>query len=152
MDLIAQLIAEHQEFVHLLTHLAETVDAVKANGRGNYFVATLDSLMLPLTKELDDHALREEKFLFPRIVERGDTTQVILQMVEEHGAIRGESAAFERHYGEWKAGDDQALPLWTAHAIELRGKFSAHMQKENLIVFPMARRILTADELAHLAE
>ena len=152
MDLVAQLIAEHQEFVHFLTRLAETVDAVLANGRGDYFIATVDSLLLPLTKELDSHALREEKFLFPRMIKRGDASQIILQMVEEHEAIRTESTGFERYYDEWKAGDDQALPLWTTHAVALRGKFSTHMQKENLIVFPMARRIFTAEELAHLVE
>ncbi|MCL5115872.1 MAG: hemerythrin domain-containing protein [Firmicutes bacterium] len=149
MDLISQLIAEHQDYVRMMEALAEVVDGIRVNGRGQYFVDTVDSLLIPFTTELDDHARREEEFLFPRLLERAPDSPIPV-MLAEHNAIRAASAEFGRWYGVWRDGDDAAYKRWAGAALDLRGKFSAHMQKENLILFPLARRILTAGEIQQL--
>ena len=151
MDLIARLIREHEDYVLKLNSLADTLEGISVNGRGEYFAETLDGLLRPLTTELDDHAAREEEFLFPRLLERAPDAQVPV-MLEEHQTIRALSADYGRWYPLWRRGDDAAFQPLAETALDLRGKFSAHMQKENLIVFPMARRIFTAEELAHLVE
>ncbi len=149
MDLIAQLIAEHQDYVFKLTALAEVIEGIRVNGRGDYFIATLDELLDPLTTILDDHARREEEFLFPRILDRVADSPIPV-MLAEHKAIREQSAEFGRWYSAWRDGDDEAYTNWADPALALRGQFSAHMQKENLILFPLARRVLTEAEIHQL--
>ncbi len=149
MDLISQLRQEHQDYVFKLSTLAEVIEGIRINGRGDYFIETVDGLLGAFTTELDEHARREEEFLFPRIVERVPDSPIPV-MLEEHERIRQESGEFGRWYVQWRAGEDNTFEQWANAAIALRGAFSTHMQKENLIVFPLAKRILTPDELAHL--
>ena len=150
MDLIAQLMAEHQAYVSKLTTLAEVIEGIRVNGRSDYFIATLDELLHPLTTELDDHARREEEFLFPRLLDRAPDSHHVPDMRAEHETIRGQSAAFGHWYRVWREGDNAAYRKWADPASDLRGMFSAHMQKENLMVFPWARRVLTENEINQL--
>ncbi len=149
MILMDQLIVEHQDYVEKLQTLAEVIQGLRVNGRGNYFMETLEGLLPVFTTDLDRHAGREEDFLFPRIVERVNDSLVPV-MLTEHEAIRQASRDFEKGYRLWHQGDDAAFEGWVNAAAALRGSFVTHMQKENLILFPLARRILTPDEQARL--
>lgn len=149
MDIISRLTSEHQDFALKLSSLAEVIEGIRVNGRGEYFISTVDGLLEPFTVELDDHARREEEFLFPRLLERAPDSPVPV-MLSEHQVIRELSAEFGRWYSTWRAGDDAAYEKWSHAALDLRGKFSAHMQKENLILFPLARRVLTEAEITQL--
>ena len=149
VDLITQLSQEHQDYVINLSVLAEVIEGIRVNGRGDYFIATLDHLLESLTIDLDDHARREEDFLFPKLLERAPDGPISV-MLEEHQVIRALSAQFGRWYPVWRDGVEEAFGDWLEPAETLRGKFSAHMQKENLILFPLARRILTVGEVRQL--
>ena len=151
MDLIAQLTAEHQDYGFKLSQMAEAIEGIRVNGRGDYFVETVDDLLLPFTVDLDNHARREEDFLFPKLLERVADSPVPV-MLGEHAAIRQASDQFGRWYRVWREGEEDAFDRWASAVLELRGTFSAHMQKENLILFPLARRVLTADEIGELSE
>ncbi len=149
MNLIAQLTEEHHDYVLKLTALAETIEGIRVNGRGDLFIETLDGLLKALTTELDAHAQREEDYLFPKLVERAPESPIPV-MLEEHETIRAASQGFDQYYRMWKEGEDEAFNIWARHATNLRGTFSTHMQKENLIVFPLAKRVLTPDEIERL--
>lgn len=147
MDLVQILLKEHQDYVFKLEELAEVIAGIRLNGRGSYFIETLDGLLDPLTVDLNNHAAREERWLFPLLLERVPDSPVPL-MVEEHRTIRDRSAVFEHWYTLWRDGKDDVLAQWVEPALDLRGIFSTHMQKENLILFPLAKRVLTPEELA----
>ena len=149
MNLLDQLTQEHQDYVLKLTTLAEVIEGIRVNGRGGYFIKTVDELVQSFTVELEEHANREEDFLFPRLIERAPDSPVAL-MIEEHQMIRALSGEFGQWYPIWRAGDDEAYGRWASPALDLRGKFSTHMQKENLMLFPLARRVLTATEIDQL--
>ena len=151
MDFIAQLTAEHQDYTAKLSTLAEVIEGIRINGRGDYFTVTLDDLLYVFTVDLDNHARREEDILFPRLLQEVPESPIPL-MLREHQTIREHSAAFERGYQAWRAGQDQAFEDWAKSALDLRGAFSTHMQKENLILFPMARRVLPRDAIAQWLE
>lgn len=151
MDFIAQLTAEHQDYTAKLSTLAEVIEGIRINGRGDYFTSTLDDLLAVFTVDLDNHARREEDILFPRLLQMVPESPIPV-MVLEHQTIREHSAAFERGYKAWRAGQDEAFRDWAKSALDLRGAFSTHMQKENLILFPMARRVLQPDEIAKWLE
>lgn len=90
-----------------------------------------------------------KRISFSRILERAPDSPIPV-MLEDHEAIREASQGFARGYLLWRDGDDDAFNRWVTFAETLRGTFSAHMQKENLILFPLARRVLSADEIARL--
>ena len=147
MDFIAQLTAEHQDYAAKLSLLAEVIEGIRVNGRGDYFMSALDDLLSVFTVELDYHARREEDILFPRLLQRVPESPIPVMLLE-HQTIRAHSAAFERGYKAWRAGQDEVFEDWATSALDLRGAFSTHMQKENLILFPMARRVLQPAEIA----
>ncbi len=124
VDLIAQLIQEHQNYVFKLSTLVEVIE-----GRGDYFIDAIDQLLKPLTVALDDHARREEDFLFPRLLERAPESPVPV-MIGEHAGIRDKSATFGRSHPLWREGDESAYLHWAAAALDLCGKFSTHMEKK----------------------
>lgn len=134
MDLIEQLKAEHFDYVVRLSTLSETIEGIRINGRGDYFIDMLDGLLVSLTTELEDHAQREEEWLFPPLQQQVPDSPIDL-MLEEHQAIRQKSRQFGRWYRIWRDGDDSALVQWVEPALDLRGKFVVHMQKENLLLF-----------------
>lgn len=150
MDLIEQLVNEHQAYVHQLMTLAEVIEGIRVNGRGDYFLHALDDLLPIFTDQLEGHAQREEEFLFPRLVERA--AGPVSLMLEEHAAIRQFSREFGQWYPVWRDGDEEVLDQWVDAALGLRGAFSTHMQKENLILFPLAKRVLTPQEIQRLAD
>lgn len=151
MDFIAKLTAEHQDYAAKLSALAEVIEGIRVNGRGDYFTSRLDGLLIVFTVDLDNHARREEDLLFSRLVQLVPESPIPV-MLTEHQTIRAHSAAFERGYREWRSGQDTAFEAWAKSALDLRGTFSAHMQKENLILFPMARRVLQPEELVKWLE
>lgn len=101
--------------------------------------------------DLDVHARREEDFWFPRLAQRVPESPVPV-MIAEHADIRNRSAAFARWYPLWREGGESAYPHWVEAALDLRGKFSADMQKENLILLPLALRVPTPEEIRQLME
>ncbi len=149
MDLITQLLQEHKDYVSKLTAMAEAIEGIRAHGREQSYIDTVNRLVAPFTTELLQHAAREEDFLFPRVLERAPDS-IVPTMIEEHENLRKISAVFGEWYPIWRAGEDSAYQNWADSALELRGAFSAHMQKENLIIFPLARRILTPAEIEQL--
>lgn len=116
MDFLARLIDEHQDCVLQLMKLAEAIEGIRINGRGEYFMETVDDLWKPLTLDLDDHAAREEEFLFPRLAQRVPESPVPV-MLAEHAEIRDRSAVFGQWYPLWRAGDESAYPQWSAAAL-----------------------------------
>ncbi len=127
-----------------MVRLAEIIEGIRVN-------ATISSrrwndLVKPLTVDLDDHARREEEFLFPRLAQRVPDSPVPV-MIAEHAEIRDRSAAFRRWYPLWREGDESVCKAWAEAVSDSRGKFSTHMQKETLILFPLAKRVFTAPEI-----
>ncbi len=68
-------------------------------------------------------------------------------MLTDREAIRRFSAAPGQGYMVWGEGDANAYTARTEFATRLRGTFSPHRQGENLILFPLARRLVSTDEI-----
>lgn len=126
--------------------LSETIEGICNNGRGDCLIDTLDGLLASLTTEPEDHAQREEEWLFPPLQQQLPDSPIDLKL-EVRQAIREKSHRFGRWYRVWWDGDDSALQPWVEPALDLRGKIVVHMQKENLILFPIVRRVLTVAQL-----
>jgi hemerythrin-like domain-containing protein len=152
LDVIERLLDEHADFMDALERLNTLIEGVETNGRGDYFEEEARSLLPRLTDEVEVHSRQEEEYLFPLLAQHLDGGGPLPTMIAEHEGIREAFQRFRTGLTAWLAGEDAACRDWVTAGRDLRGRFSLHMQKENLVLFPMARRLLSPAELEVLAE
>ena len=144
---LAQLYEEHSSLAAVLNAMSALVREVRERGKRidpKVFRAILYYLDVFPERE---HHRKEESVLFPRIRERTQDADAILDQLEyEHAAgedaIRVLAQAFvryeERGDAEFVAFAD-AVERYTKHYFE-------HMRKEEREVMPIARRVLSAQD------
>lgn len=94
------------------------------------------------------HHAKEEKYLFPLLMERGlpETGGPIAALLEEHNRGRQRVEAIVGNIDSASVGDPPAVAALqenlSAYVVLLR----AHIGKENNVLFPTADRIITADD------
>ncbi|HET7840958.1 MAG TPA: hemerythrin domain-containing protein, partial [Terriglobia bacterium] len=99
------------------------------------------------------HHTKEEELLFPALVRKGiphpgGPVGVMLHEHEEGRALIREMAKA----GEaLQSGDSEAGSRWAKAARQYGPLLRDHIFKENNILFVMAERVLTPEELEHLA-
>lgn len=114
-------------------------------------------------RELDSHLVQEERHLFP-VLERyiGREGGPVGVMLLEHEELRRRTGAYDRALGAWRAAadlragaaDGAERPAALALAAAARGLsalLSEHAHKEDVILFPLALRCLTDEELRAVA-
>lgn len=126
--------------------------------------AVFDELLGLFNSELGGHMGFEEEHLFPameRYISRESGPLAV--MLYEHQIVRRNLARFGEAFAAWKgawpAGDDEAerrreralARILAQAAEEFAGALSAHALKEDNLVFPMALRYLSSEELKALA-
>ena len=100
------------------------------------------------------HHYKEEQVLFPALVAKGFSTESgpVAVMLAEHeqgrGFIRAMADAIERS----RTGDAKALSDLAYAAERYAGLLSAHIQKEDNVLFVMADRALSEAEQVKAAE
>jgi hemerythrin-like domain-containing protein len=100
------------------------------------------------------HHGKEEDVLFPLLESKGLPRDggPIGVMLLEHDEGRAFIREMAEAAGEYASAPQSAGPRWAEAASNYVALLRAHIQKENLILFAMAERILTPDEQARLAE
>jgi hemerythrin-like domain-containing protein len=100
------------------------------------------------------HHGKEEDLLFPLLEKKGLPRQggPIGVMLHEHTIGRGLIREMAAAGKALESGDSSAGVLWARAALQYSGLLSAHIQKENDILFVMAERLLTDAEQAQLSE
>ncbi len=98
------------------------------------------------------HHAKEEKVLFPRMEERGVPAQggPIGVMLHEHELGRQYLRACREALPGAKAGDRAAVAALGENLAGYVRLLRGHIDKENGILFPMANRVLTADDQKEL--
>lgn len=167
-DPIAVLTSEHQQIRATLAKLDGALRALAAAEEPEEMealAAVFADLLDLFDGDIGRHMGFEEEHLFPAL-ERyiGREHGPIAVMLYEHQLVRKNLARFGEALAAWRDswptdGDEaerrreRSLALALAQAAaEFAGALSAHASKEDDIVFPMARRCLSAEELAALGE
>ncbi|HVN31563.1 MAG TPA: hemerythrin domain-containing protein [Thermoanaerobaculaceae bacterium] len=143
---------EHQIVLLVLTGAEREAGSIRAGGAVH--VETVEQMVDFFRTFVDRcHHGKEEKHLFPAMHEKGMPLEAgpLAVMLHEHelgrGAVRAIAEALERvKRGEAGAGPDLAEAL-LGYAELLRN----HISKEDNVLFPMADRILPADEQGDIA-
>lgn len=167
-DPIAILSSEHEQMMGALAKLDGALRALVVAEEQEELEAlagVFDNLLGLFNGELARHMGFEEDHLFPAM-ERyiGREHGPLAVMLYEHKVVFRNLARFGEAFaawrGSWPAGGDEAerrrergLARELAQAAEeFAGTLASHASKEDDVLFPMALRYLSAEELAALAE
>ncbi len=98
------------------------------------------------------HHAKEENLLFPRMKERGvpERGGPIGVMLAEHDQGRAYLRAVRENLDAADTGSSEALRIVTTNAASYVAMLRQHIQKEDNILFRMARMVLQPDDVAEL--
>ncbi|MBP2241518.1 hemerythrin-like domain-containing protein [Cytobacillus eiseniae] len=114
--------------------------------------AKLHEQVLAFTEELKVHSKREEEGLFPMMIRcLGENDNTIEVMEEEHEKAEGHLQNFltEAHQ-MGSAIDDDAAQWITVYAVQAHATLTQHFAKEEKMLFPLAEKILSAEDKEEL--
>ena len=170
-DPIDRLLAEHRVIMERVADLRRAVSALERRGAAAVpdVLPALEAVGALMGRELLAHARREDEALFPALEEAfgaADTPTSVMR--EEHRAIHARADLFRRTLQQLNevehpaivAGGARLRALTAAvgqvedlHAVarEILLLLDAHFAKEEEILFPMARQILSPQTLEQVA-
>ncbi len=157
MDPLDRLAEEHAGFVEELSGFEAVLDGMMAaHEASERDLERLDGAVRFLEADLLPHFEREERFLLPPLEAKvGRTGSLVGVVAYEHAEVRREVGKIKEALAALKAAGPGP------HAAEIEelnrhGIFAVqflwdHFRKEKTSLFPTAREVLTAAELAALA-
>jgi len=132
-DPLALLESDHRRFEDLLKQGEDTTERA-VNAR--------TTLLEALTAALNVHELIEEKVLYPALKPHSEARDIVLEGFEEHHVA--DVIVKELHD---LAKDNER---WGAKFKVLQESIEHHIEEEENVMFPAARRVLSAEELQQL--
>jgi hemerythrin-like domain-containing protein len=146
-----------QEPTEILEHEHEVVgrvtDAMRIEAQRIRDGAVIDEprlqSMVDFARSFTDgcHHAKEEKVLFVRLRQRSPAAQApVSVMLSEHEQGRRLVAAIDEATKPAAAGDDAARDTLAASLSGYADLLDAHIQKENSVLFPLARRVFTRED------
>lgn len=99
------------------------------------------------------HNPREDAYLFARLKERThDADEVIAELERQHGEGAAHLKQLEQALGQFEAGVPGGLDKFAQTAEAHIEEAWAHMNLEEKVVIPLAKKFLTADDWIAIAE
>jgi iron-sulfur cluster repair protein YtfE (RIC family) len=103
-----------------------------------------EQIFMSLYRELDLHSQAEEKFFYSQLKGEDETRELILESLDEHKAVKQLLDELEAM--------DKATPEWSSKLATLQENVEHHVQEEEGQLFPLAKKVLSDDEAAGIAE
>ncbi|MBI4547585.1 MAG: hemerythrin domain-containing protein [Ignavibacteriae bacterium] len=149
-DPIGILMKEHDEVLQHLNRLAHATEYIKVNGFSYEAFAQITEALLYINMEIPKHNEKEEKYLFPLMDRHGNGSPALMR--DEHRELLRALSALKECI---KDVEELRIHPSTIHdlikcsmaVIEL---LRSHIAKENTILFPRAKQVLTSDEYKQL--
>ena len=135
LDALQMLERDHRRFEELLAQGEETTEQA-VNGRAD--------LLDTITRELNEHELKEEKFLYPMLESYPEAKAIVLEGYQEHHVA--DVIVEELHQ---VAADDEQ---WGAKFKVLKENIEHHIREEEGEMFRIARAVVPRKELLALGE
>jgi iron-sulfur cluster repair protein YtfE (RIC family) len=171
-DPIDQLLDEHRAIMAGVAPLRRAVADLNRHGEAALVEAlpALEAVSRMMATDLLAHARREDEVLFPALeAALGTTATPTAVMREEHRVIHGEADLFHRTLRELNevehpalvAGGERLRTLTatggTAEALRQTAEtiielLDQHFAKEEAILFPMARQVLSAEAMREVGQ
>jgi hemerythrin-like domain-containing protein len=150
-DPIAQLIKEHEQALQQVKLLNRTTDEFIEDGFSEDRFAKILSAARYIKEEVSVHNLSEECLLFPALERHVDGPTKSLRA--DHKELEEANGEFEesiRRVRE-KPYDRTAITELVSTGKNVVRIFVNHIHKENDILFPIARKVLSKEELKSIA-
>jgi len=103
-----------------------------------------DDIFDKIRRELRSHAAAKERYFYVPLMESDTTQDQARHSVAEHKELDDYLEQLEQY--------DRTAPQWMLTARELAERLTHHLDEEETEVFPVAGRVLSADDKAELAE
>jgi len=156
-DPIGVLVEEHQVFLRRLADVRTGLQRTAPGERGRAGVSTgMATFADFLAQDVDGfHGRKEEEGLFPVLVRHiGSEGGPVGVMLEEHEVLRHHQRTIASNVPRLER-DLEAVEAWTAvsAATDAVDRLLAfHIEKEDQVLFPMARAVLTPAEMSEVAQ
>jgi hemerythrin-like domain-containing protein len=93
------------------------------------------------------HHPKEDRFLFKALRSRGaDAAAVVADLEKEHAAGGEALKRLEQSLVRYEEGGDKEFPAFAEAVTKFVREYRDHMQKEENFVFPLAQRLLSAED------
>lgn len=152
-NVFQNLVEDHEVILKALNVFNEILERLE---KGEIVKLDIVEDLLKFFKEFVDgcHHVKEEVALFPRLNERGIPGYggPIGVMVFEHERGREYIKAMESALKNLKEGNEEAKRLLIDNGKDYVDLLSAHISKENEILFPMGEQVLTEKDQQELHE
>jgi hemerythrin-like domain-containing protein len=146
MNPIEKLKAEHQIILKGIELLEKGADLLEkgTNISPDYFRKSIDFIRNYADKY---HHAKEEDILFVRLGNAGFSSRVgpVAVMLAEHDQGRGFVSLLEQANEKYAAGDKKAASEIIKNARAYAQLLKNHIQKENIVLYPMAQNALGDD-------
>jgi regulator of cell morphogenesis and NO signaling len=151
VDPVRAFYADHEDLTARLEQLEGLCRRAEDGAAPADLADALGGMIDRLREEVDVHSNKEELALFPVLRRHPLPAGLLDTLLEEHEGIRAYVHEFAAEAGLWLGGGRTRAPAWIAPARQARGLLSTHMQKENLLLFPVAERVLSEAEREEVA-
>ena len=155
-DPIAVLMEEHQVFLRRLEEVRAALQRRSPERKGGSGVsASMATFADFLARDVDGfHGRKEEEGLFPVLVRHiGSEGGPVGVMLEEHEVLRHHQKTIASAVPKLE-NDPGATEAWTAVSVATDAVdqlLGFHIEKEDHVLFPMARAVLTPGEMSEVA-
>lgn len=152
-DAIDAFMEQHEEGLKQLDVLCKSTEELKAEGYSEGVMERVTSSLDFIDTEIREHNRNEEEFLFPlldKFLPPQGPTDV---MRGEHQELWDNLTVMQGLVGQLKKdrGNREVVKDLARSAGFVCGLLSAHIDKENNILFPMARKFLSQEQLVEIA-
>ncbi|MDP2947960.1 MAG: hemerythrin domain-containing protein [Chloroflexota bacterium] len=153
---LASLSAEHEVALDILDRLQAAVESLATGSPLSQHLAVLAEVAHFLTVDLAQHIRQEEDALFPLLEEvmgAGAGPPAVMRM--EHQELSEHIGPFQDYVSGWAAAGS-APPAEVAQgkdvAYHIIGLLRQHIAKEEEVLFPMTRRMLSPEQIRVVAQ
>ncbi len=153
-DMISQIAPELRPLVDDHVRLCELLDAPALDDQAAE-MNRLERVLSTVHKELNEHFILEEKYVFPLMARHvgGEDVGPVARLLEEHAHIRQLHQEAAQLFGlAREQADPHAFALLGQKSEELAVSLLNHLGKEDSHLFPMASRLLTDEEKAQIRQ
>lgn len=153
MTAIEELKAEHEAVLLTIRILDKITSKLEAGQAID--IRHLDQILEFLKVFVDQcHHGKEEKVLFPAMEEAGIPREggPLGVMFYEHDQGRSFVQGLRSGVEDYRDGKDKAIAEISKYAQNYGQLLTAHIDKENNVLYVMAERVLSSDKMAEMAE
>ena len=128
IDILKQ---EHEMVLSMLSELASK----GISGREQKYESLKENLM--------PHMIGEEQALYPRLKEEAEMRDMVLESIEEHGAVK-------TLLGQLDSASSSEEDSWVAKLKVIQENVDHHISEEEEKIFPQMQQKMSSDELLSL--